>query len=160
MYGIRMYTYSKRVTWLLWSLLVFALAFAVVTTLMAWRGWGPWAVSLGASAAAFLVPFAIAKYILFNTPMEVGFKCQTSRYSWMVSLIGALVCKDLWHLTDGGLAFWLVSFPVSLLVIPIALWILTRVISERDKGRFLKPSPSAKTIIVTAVVVATVFAQK
>ena len=113
MYGIRMYTYSRRVTWLLWSLLAFALAFAVVTTRMAWHGWGPWAVSLGASAAAFLVPFAIAKYIMFNTPMEVGFKCQTSRYSWMVSLIGALVCKDLWHLTDGGLAFWLVSFPVS-----------------------------------------------
>ena len=58
----------------------------------------------------------------------------------------------------GGLL--LASFPVSVLVLPIALWILTRVISERDKGRFRKPSPSAKTIIVTAVVVATVFAQK
>lgn len=141
MYGIRMYTYSKRVTWLLRSLSAFALALAVATTLTAWRGWGPWAVSLGASAAAFLVPFATAKCIMFNTPMEGGFKCQTSRYSWMISLIAALVCNGLWHLTDGGLTFWLVSFPVSLLVLPITLWILTHVISECDKGRFRKPSP-------------------
>ena len=145
MCGIRMYTYSKRVTWLLRSLLASALALAVATPLMAWRGWGAWAVSLGASAVAFLVPFAVAKYIMFNTPMEGGFKCRTSRYSWMISLIAALVCNGLWHLTDGGLGFWLVSFPVSFLVLPITLWILTRVISECDKGRLRKPSPENDT---------------
>ena len=145
MCGIRMYTYSKRVTWLLRSLLAIALALAVATPLMAWRGWGSWAVSLGASAVAFLVPFAVAKYIMFNTPMEVGFKYQTSRYSLMISLIAALVCKDLWHVTSGGLVFWLASFPVSFLVLPITLWILTRVISECDKGRFRKPSPENDT---------------
>ena len=145
MYGIRRYTYSKRVTWLLRSLLASALALAVATPLMAWRGWGAWAVSLGASAVAFLVPFTTAKHIMFNTPMEVGFKYQTSRYSWMISLIAALVCNGLWHLTDGGLVFWLASFPVTFLVLPITLWILTRVISECDKGRLRKPSPENDT---------------
>ena len=77
--------------------------------------------------------------------MEVGFKYQTSRYSWTISLIAALVCNGLWQLTDSGLVFWLASFTVSSLVLPITLWILTRVISECDKGRLRKPSPEKDT---------------
>ncbi len=90
-----------------------------------------------------LLPFVYEDRGLVESKKEMKDMYGIRMYTY--SLIAALVCNGLWHLTDGGLTFWLASFPVSLLVLPIALWILTRVISECDKGRFRKPSPEEDT---------------
>ena len=118
---------------------------AVVTALMGGCGWGAWAVSLGASAVAFLVPFAVAKS--HHVQHADGGRIQVPDKSlFLADLPRCRACLQRPVASDGRRAGLLACvLPFSLLVLPITLWILTRVISKCDKGRFRKPPPEKDT---------------
>ena len=136
MFGIKEYNYSKRVGWFLSMLFSLAIILSIAVTVSAWQGCGYFFAGIGVALIPFLVPEIAAEVIMYNLPMEVGFKRKTQRFSVLITLSSAFVCNSLWYCNCiSGLIFGLLIVPVCTVVLPIVLWILVRIISDGDKNR-------------------------